>query len=114
MEDDNETWIIDAGDVVIERRAEVGMAALQPLEQLIYCLWVADYGMRNAGDLEAAADLYAPFQEEVEGLSKDLGLPLAHAAFELSRSELERQYFELFEGICNEIRTAQSAKMFGE
>lgn len=36
---------------------------LTPLDELIYCLWVTGYGMRNAGDLDAARDLYKPFQE---------------------------------------------------
>ena len=49
---DNETWIIEDGDIVIRKIAEHGIDTLLPIELLIYCLWVADYGMRNAGDLE--------------------------------------------------------------
>ncbi len=56
-----ETWIIDVGADVIAKRSAIGREALTPLEKLIYCVWVADYGMRNAGDLVVAADIYPEF-----------------------------------------------------
>ncbi|MDJ0945600.1 MAG: hypothetical protein QNJ30_19200 [Kiloniellales bacterium] len=108
MEDDNETWILDAGDEVIQKRAAQGPAALQPLERLIYCLWVADYGMRNAGDLSAAGDLYPDFQAEAAELAGDLKLPTTHAAFALPPAELEQRYLQLFDAICEEIRAKQA------
>ena len=103
-QDDNETWLIEAGHDVIEKKAAAGPASLSPRERLIYCVWVADYGMRNAGDLETAADLYAPFQHEGKTLSADLSLPLAYAAFSLRRSDLQDRYFDLFDSICGELR----------
>ena len=54
---DNETWIIEAGDAVIQKEARLGIGRLTPWEALVYCVWVADYGMRNAGDLDTAEDL---------------------------------------------------------
>jgi hypothetical protein len=103
---DNETWIIDCGDAIVRKRAARGPDALSPLERLICCLWVADYGMRNAGDLAAAGDLYAVFDVEAAKLSQLLGLGITRSAFALSRSELERQYFQLFEEMCDELRAA--------
>ncbi len=108
MEDDNETWIIEAGDEVVQKRATLGPAALQPLERLIYCLWVADYGMRNAGDLMSASDLYPAFQTEAAMLARDLKLTTSHSAFALPRAELQHRYFRLFDDICNEIRAEQA------
>ena len=107
MAQDNESWIIDAGDAVIEKRADDGDGALTPIDKLVYCLWVADYGMRNAGDLVTAADVYAPFQEEAAQLAKDLSLTITRDAFALSREELQRRYFELFDPICEEIKAAR-------
>ena len=108
MDEDNETWIIEAGDAVIQTRAAQGPAALQPLERLVYCLWVADYGMRNAGDLDAASDLYADFQAEAAGLARDLELPATRAAFALGRTELQERYFQVFDAVCEEIRAKQA------
>jgi len=98
----NEDWIIDAGDAIVGR----DVASLTPLERLIYCVWVADYGMQNAGDLTAAFDLYGPFHEEALQLSRELGLNVTHAAFALARADLEQQYFQRFDAICDELRGA--------
>jgi hypothetical protein len=103
---DNATWIIEAGDYVIQRKARDGDNSLSPLEKLIYCLWVADYGMCNAGNLDTARDLYADFQTQAVRLSKELGLRNTHEAFSLSSEELQQQYFQRLDGICREIRCA--------
>jgi len=39
---DYETWVVEAGDDIITKRARG--VRLSPLERLVYCLWVADYG----------------------------------------------------------------------
>jgi hypothetical protein len=103
---ENETWVIEAGDVVISKQAHRGIESLSPWEMLVYCLWVADYGMRNAGDLDTAADVYPDFHLNAERMANALSLRLTQQAFSLSRSELEREYFDRFESICNEIRAA--------
>ena len=100
----NESWVVDAGDTVIQKEARTGIASLSAVERLIYCLWVADYGMRNAGDLDTAHDVYADFQTEAARLSRELGLQATHSAFALPTSALQREYFERFEEICDEIR----------
>ena len=74
---------LEAGDAVIAKRTALGDSALSPLERLIYCVWVADYGMRNAGDLETACDLYPDFQREAAHLAGELGLGFTHGTFSL-------------------------------
>lgn len=105
-QDDNETWLIEIGHDVIEKKANVGSSSLLPWERLVYCLWVADYGMRNAGDLDTAQDMHGAFQDEGRTLAAALSLPLTHAAFGLSKSDLQDQYFDLFDGVCVELRRA--------
>jgi hypothetical protein len=105
---DNETWLIEAGDAVIQRKARDGIGRLSPTDKLIYCLWVADYGMRNAGDLATASDLYANFQTDGLRAAQEIGLPASCAAFALPTPDLQNQYFERFESICDEIRRVLS------
>ena len=66
--------------------------------------WVASYGMGNAGDLETAHEVYADFQEEAVRLARELGLQRTLEAFSLETADLEWEYFDRFEEICNEIR----------
>jgi hypothetical protein len=101
---EDESWLVDAGAMVIEKMGALRKSELSATEQLIYCLWVADYGMRNAGDLQAAADVYESFQEEGVRLAKKLDLPATRDAFALKRVLLEQQYFHRFSSICEEIR----------
>jgi len=98
-----EAWIVEAGGNVVEKKTAHGRATLTPLEKLIYCLWVADYGMRNAGDLVAAFDLYPQFQGEAASLALELGVPRTHAAFAMPARGIERRYFSLLSGIVDEI-----------
>jgi hypothetical protein len=105
---DNETWVIEAGDPIIRKKTRGGIGCLSPWETLVYCLWVADYGMRNAGDLGAAADVYAEFHSNARRIAEALSLRLTHEAFLLPQSDLEREYFNRFDSICNEIRDAES------
>jgi hypothetical protein len=102
---ENETWLIEIGDDVIVKKAEQGRDALTACERLIYCVWVADYSMRNAGDLLTAADLYGPFREEAQRLADELELPRTKAAFSLSSEELERAYFDAFDEVCDELQS---------
>ena len=104
---DNETWVIEIGDVVLRKEAGSGAATLLPWERLVHCLWVADYGMRNAGDLDTAADVYSQFQSEGVRLATELSLPLTREAFSLSKHDFENQYFDRFETICEEIKAAR-------
>jgi hypothetical protein len=104
---ENETWLIEVGDEVIVKESEQGRAALTEIERLIYCVWVADYSLRNAGDLLTADDLYAPYRDEGAQLAQALGLPIAKAVFGLPPKELEEGYFDLFNDICAELRSHQ-------
>jgi hypothetical protein len=103
---ENETWLIETGGDVIEKKAASGPTSLTPRERLILCLWATDYGMRNAADLETAADLDPSFHEDGRRLAADLSLPVTLAAFSLARSVLQERYFELFPEICAELRGA--------
>ena len=104
---ENETWVVEAGGRVVEKRAQVGASSLSNWERLVYCLWVTDYMMRNAGDFANAVDLYPDFQADAKKLAGALALPATREAFALSRDELQREYFARFDGICDEVRNAQ-------
>jgi hypothetical protein len=104
---ENENWIIEAGDAVIQKQSQGGPRSLAPWERLVYCLWVTDYGMRNAGDLEAARQICADFQGEAQRLAKDLSLLLTYEAFTLPPSTLQKEYFQRLDQVCDEIRAAK-------
>lgn len=104
---ENEAWLIDCGADIIEKKAQVGVESLSAWERLVYCLWVADYSMRNAGDLQTARDVYSSYRNELICQAKQLGLSNTTAAFALSDDDLEREYDSRFEDVCDEIKKAE-------
>ena len=104
---DNETWIVEEGDRIIRKKARLGPDRLTDWERLVYSLWVADYGMRNAGDIGTARDVYADFQSVALHAANVLSLPTTRRAFALARDTLQARYFDLFEAVWDEIRSAE-------
>src|SRR5256885_16413382 len=95
------------GGEVLRKIASGGIDSLSLWEKLIYCLWIADYGMRNAGDLETAREMYPKFQSEAQRAAHHLSLQATQDAFSLHESDLEQSYFSLFDRLCKEVRNAE-------
>lgn len=108
--DDNETWLIDSGHAIIEKKAAIGVAALTPRERLIHCFWMTDYSMRNAGDLTAARDLDPNYRTDAVSAATALGLARVAEMFSLSEGMSERRYFDLFDDLCAELRGLSEGK----
>jgi hypothetical protein len=107
MVTDNEDWIVNKGDEVIQKRARLGRTALNEWEQLVYCLWVADYMMCNAGDFANAEDMYPDFQSDAVRLAHRLGLNATREAFSLPQEKLQQEYFSRFDQVCDELKQAE-------
>jgi len=103
---ENETWVVERGGEVVEKMADPARHPLSDVERLIYCLWAADYGMRNAGDLEAAEDIHPGFHAEGASLARSLGLPKTSSLFSLTPLELEKNYFDRLTDVRLEIQRA--------
>ena len=101
---DNRTWLIDVGHDIIEKKRANGIDVLTPRERLIHCVWMADYSMRNSGDLASARELAPLYRADGARAAAALGLPLASALFGVSEGQLERQFFDLFDDVCGELR----------
>jgi hypothetical protein len=104
---ENEGWVVARGGEVVKKEAQGGVKSLTSWEKLVYCLWVTDYMMRNAGDFENAVALYPNFQTDAKQLAKQLSLPVTYEAFSLSKRKLQRKFVDLFEAVCDEIKRAE-------
>lgn len=101
---DNEDWLIDIGDAIVEKRADG--EKLQPIDQLIYCLWVADYSVRNAGDLDSAKDLHPQFLTEGKSLAQSLSLPKTLELFSMDETDFEESFLDMFDEVADELKAA--------
>ena len=91
----------------MEKKTQVGSTGLNDWERLVYCLWLADYMMRNGGDF-ANANMCPTFQSDAKQLAERLGLTATFQAFSLSRRKLQKEYFDRFEQICDEIKSIET------
>jgi hypothetical protein len=99
--------VVHRGGDVLEKKAKNGLESLNSWERLVYCLYMADYMMRNAGDFANAPDLCPNFQSDGKRFAKELALTATLEAFSLSELRLQREYFDRFEAICNELKKAE-------
>ncbi len=99
-----ETWIVEAGHEVLEKESR--FEVLSDRELLIKCLWAADYGMRNAGNLETANDIFSGFQAEARQIAERLSLTATRDAFALPRDQFEMSYFQRLPKICAELKSS--------
>ncbi len=105
---DNDSWLIEVGDHVIQKKTSEGTESLSEIEMAIYCFWVLDYSVRNSGSLEEIEDIYPQavnqlidiFQKNKWRSSTFLALA------ELDRNAFCRNYYAEFDQICNELRAA--------
>ena len=72
---ENESWVVNRGGDVVDKKAHSGVASLNSWERLVYCLWVTDYMMRNAGDFANATLMYPDFQSDAKGFAKEQPYP---------------------------------------
>jgi hypothetical protein len=107
-DDEDRTWLLGLGDIIVSKMADTGFAELPAVERLVYCLWVADYGIVNAGDLETCQDLFESFLGDGLVAALELDVPASISAFSLSPSEFERNYFSFFGTLIQEIRALPS------
>ncbi|MCE9635570.1 MAG: hypothetical protein K8T90_07690 [Planctomycetes bacterium] len=105
---DYESWLIDAAEPVLRRAVEVGALALTDWERALYCLWVADYSMRNAGDLGSAYDLASDFKTAGLAAARTTDLRAMTSLFALDDAEFERRYAGSFDDVCRELLAKQS------
>lgn len=105
---DFESWLLDAADAVPHREVQVGLSALSDWERALYCMWVADYSMRHAGDLGSAYDLASDFKSAGAHAARTLGFRAMSSLFGLDDAEFERQYLASFDAVCQELQEEQA------
>lgn len=60
--------------------------------------------MRNTGDLDVCTDMDPNFITDGLRLSLEIGLPTCSDLFGRTVLDFQRDYFDLFDDVCNELR----------
>src|SRR6266850_5848774 len=107
MVSDNETWLVETGDIVIAKKTGSALSALTDTERAIYCFWVIDYSVRNSGTLGAMGDLYPNALLELNQFARRnncarLSL-ISDPVSSTDEEEFFKNYSRLFDPACNEL-----------
>ena len=111
--DDMETWLLEAGDEVIEKRAVQGEASLSPPERAIYCMWVLDYAVRNAGSLDALEDVHETAIEDLAVFARAQKIAVLATLLDMAGGDEESfidAYYEQFDAACTELRSCNETR----
>ncbi|WP_241303394.1 hypothetical protein [Burkholderia stabilis] len=106
MKLDMETWLIDEGDRVIQKRSREGFNSLTLIERAVYSMWLVDYVVRNSGTLEPMRELYPDALHELGAFAAPNNAANLLALLNLSSNEKRfcAEYHERFDRACGDIR----------
>jgi hypothetical protein len=104
---DLESWIIETGDIVIQKMDEEGTSSLTSTEQAIYWMWSIDYAVRNSGSFGPLQDMESTAIHDLHAFATKLASWLESAADEPTFCE---SYYEQFEKPCCELREAYNGR----
>lgn len=110
--DDMETWLLEAGDEIIEKRTEQGEASLSPPEHAIYCMWALDYAVRNAGSLDALEDVHETAIEDLAAFARTQKIGVLSALLDMAADEeaFIDAYYVQFDAACTELRRCNESR----
>lgn len=107
MNIDLETWLIEAGDIVIHKKAQQGESALSDSEHAVYWMWLIDYSVRNAGCFGPLEDMGAKTAlSDLARFAQDKRLSILPSWLQLSDNEEAfcSTYYQRFDSACGELR----------
>lgn len=98
---DLECWFIEVGDQIVSKKAKVGYNGLESTEQMIYCLWVVDYSVRNSGTLGEVEEIFPQAISELLSFTEFA----AFVEFKelLNQSDRSLDVFDFYETCFNKI-----------
>ncbi|MBP1317794.1 hypothetical protein [Herbaspirillum sp. 1130] len=107
MNMDLETWLLDAGDVVIRKKAQWGESAISESENAIHWMWLIDYSVRNAGCFGPLEDMGAKTAlPDLARFAQDAELPALLLWLQHSDNEEAfcGTYYQRFDKACEELK----------
>ncbi|HXQ36547.1 MAG TPA: hypothetical protein VN843_21220 [Anaerolineales bacterium] len=103
---DNETWLIEEGAKIIEKKSSEGFNSLSSLEKAVYDFWVIDYSVRNSGTLVPMRELSENSISRLKEFAEDNNFHYLYSILKLANDENTfcKTYYQSFDNACKELR----------
>lgn len=101
-----ETWLLDVGDLVIQKMADEGAGALSESERAIYWMWLIDYAVRNSGSFGPLEDADSTALKDLATFASEARLSCLASWLSLSSEEEAfcATYDDRFSEGCAELK----------
>jgi len=101
-----ETWLLDVGDLVIQKKADGGAGTLSEPERAIYWMWLIDYAVRNSGSFGPLEDMDSTALTDLATFASDARLLGLASWLSLSSDEEAfcATYHDRFDEGCAELK----------
>jgi hypothetical protein len=106
MDIDNETWLIEEGKRIIEKKSREDFDSLSSLEKAISDFWVIDYAGRNSGTLEPIRELSENSISKLKEFAKNNNCRHLYSMLKLAKDENTfcNTYYQNFTNACKDLR----------
>ena len=106
MNIDNETWLIEEGKRIVEKKSHEGFESLSSLEKAIYDFWVIDYAVRNSGTLEPIRELSENSISRLKEFAENNSCNYLYSMLKLAKDEKTfcNTYYQNFNNACKDLR----------
>ncbi|WP_062470999.1 hypothetical protein [Variovorax boronicumulans] len=101
-----ETWLLEVGDLVIQKQADGGASALSEPERAVYWMWLIDYAVRNSGSFGPLEDRNSTALADLATFATDARLSSLASWLALSSDEegFCATYHDRFDEGCAELK----------
>jgi len=108
---DLKTWLVDTGDVVLQKLNNEGAGSLRPSEWGVYWMWWIDYAVRNSGSFGPLQDMDSTALNDLLTFSERTGLQKLKAWLNSAADESMfcQSYLDHFDEAYSELRDAYCA-----
>ncbi|MCZ2496121.1 hypothetical protein GN316_05070 [Xylophilus sp. Kf1] len=106
MDCDLETWLIDAGDFIVRKRASQGAGSLSMAERAVNWMWLIDYAVRNSGSFGPLEDMGSTAVLDLKSVASNAQLTTLAEWLEEANNEKKfcTTYQERFYRGCAELK----------
>lgn len=103
----NQIWLSECGTKVIRKKFGDGLDRLNEWERLVYNVWYTDFMLKTVGWIDESRCAHPRFRNEAKSIASKLKLTVTADTYQLSITDLNREFGERVEAVCEELRAAK-------
>jgi hypothetical protein len=105
----NQIWLSECGTKVIRKKFGRSKDQLNEWERLVYNVWYTDFMLKTVGWIDEERCAHPRFRNEASVIASKMKLTVTADTYRLSIADLNREFGERVEAVCDELRSAKGS-----